>query len=101
MAALQKQILEKISLAIKTGGELIYCTCSIAKNEGENQIKAFLQQHVEFRIIPLSADNFSFFSGQLPDDMFTPEGFVRTLPYHLSAQGGTDSFFIAKLQKVK
>lgn len=101
MAALQKQILEKISKAIKTGGELIYCTCSIAKSEGEHQIKAFLQQHAEFRIIPLSAENFSAFSGQLPDDMFTPEGFVRTLPYHLSAQGGADSFFITKLQKVK
>lgn len=101
MAALQKQILEKISKTIKTGSELIYCTCSIAKSEGEHQIKAFLQQHAEFRIIPLSAENFSAFSGQLPDDMFTPEGFVRTLPYHLSAQGGADSFFIAKLQKVK
>lgn len=101
MAALQKQILEKISKVIKTGGELVYCTCSIAKSEGERQIAAFLQQHAEFRIIPLSPDDFSLYPGQLPDDMFTPEGFVRTLPYHLSAQGGADSFFIAKLQKVK
>lgn len=98
MAKLQKQILKKAAKAIKIGGELIYCTCSVAKEEGERQITAFLQNNPEFRLIPLSAQDFA---DTMPNSIFTPEGFIRTLPYHLSSLGGADSFFIAKLQRTK
>ena len=41
-AELQKQILANISKALAPQGTLIYCTCSIAKEEGEKQISDFL-----------------------------------------------------------
>ena len=90
-AALQHKILEKISPALKSGGKLVYCTCSIAKAEGENQILNFIKTHSEFRIIPL----------QNTDEplSITPEGFIRTLPFHYASTGGCDAFFIAKLRK--
>lgn len=91
-AELQKQILSLTGKALKTGGELVYCTCSIAKAEGEEQIKKFLVDKKEFRSVPLSSPRFP--------EIVTPEGFIRTLPVHLAEFGGCDAFFIAKLTKV-
>lgn len=92
-ACLQKQLLERISPVLKTGGSLIYCTCSIAKNEGEAQITAFLESHPDFRLEPLKSERFP--------EIITPEGFIRTLPCHLTEFGGCDALFIAKLIKVR
>ena len=89
----QKQILENVSKALSPNGTLVYCTCSIAKEEGEMQITSFLATHKEFQISPLSSVEFP--------SIITPEGFIRTLPSHLHQQGGCDSFFIARLTKVK
>lgn len=89
-ALIQKQILERISPVLKPGGELIYCTCSIAKAEGEEQIRAFLAAHPEFITVPLDRFNAEF---------VTPEGWLRTLPCHLPEFGGCDAFFIARLHK--
>lgn len=92
-ANLQKQLLAHISPVLKAGGSLIYCTCSIAKNEGETQISDFLENHPDFRLEPLKSERFP--------EIITPEGFIRTLPHHLTKFGGCDAFFIAKLIKVK
>ncbi len=92
-AELQKQILEHISKALVPQGTLIYCTCSIAKEEGEKQISDFLTTHNEFKISPLTSKKFPA--------IITPEGFIRTLPFHLQSYGGCDAFFVARLTKVK
>lgn len=92
-AELQKQILANISKALAPQGTLIYCTCSIAKEEGEKQISDFLTTHDEFQISPLTSEKFPA--------IITPEGFIRTLPFHLQSYGGCDAFFIARLTKVK
>lgn len=90
-AKLQRQILNNISPALKNGGELVYCTCSIAKKEGENQISSFLNQHKNYHLVPLN-------NIEEPSSI-TPEGYIRTLPHHYSSTGGCDAFFIAKLRK--
>lgn len=89
---LQKQILNNISRALAPQGTLIYCTCSIAKEEGEKQITEFLNSHKEFKISPLSSPQFP--------NLITPEGFIRTLPIDLTQYDGCDAFFIARLTKV-
>lgn len=91
-AELQKQILSATDKALKTGGILVYCTCSIAKNEGELQIDAFLQTHANFQIQPLNHPRFP--------EMVTEQGYLRTLPHQLTEFGGCDAFFIAQLTKV-
>lgn len=90
-ATLQYQILQNIPSALKNGGELVYCTCSIAKQEGEQQITRFISEHPQFKIIPLQNSK--------EPNIITPEGFIRTLPFHFADIGGCDSFFIAKLRK--
>lgn len=94
LAALQKDILNVTGNALKKGGTLVYCTCSIAKEEGEKQIENFLAAHSEFSIKPITAEEIGGIS-----EIITPEGFIRTLPQHLSKNGGSDAFFIARLQK--
>jgi len=90
-AQLQQKILQKISPILKSGGEFIYCTCSIAKAEGEQQINNFMTQNHNFKILPLQNEE--------EPTTITKEGYIRTLPFHYSKTGGCDAFFIAKLIK--
>lgn len=100
-ARLQEKFLKFVPNALKKGGILVYCTCSISKTEGEKQISKFLKENENFKIVPIKEKEINMYDneGKL-NDLITKEGFVRTLPYHLEELGGMDSFFIAKLQKV-
>lgn len=97
---LQRKLLDAVPPALKPGGFLVYCVCSIAKAEGEEQLKTFLETHAGFRLCPLAAKDICRCPGPDISEIFTPEGCIRTLPFHLADCGGLDSFFIAKLQKV-
>lgn len=100
-AAIQKQILEAASKALLPGGILVYAVCSVAKAEGESQIRRFLQNNPGFSLIPLKPEDIDPAKTEEFSELFTKEGFIRTLPHMLPAYGGLDSFFIAKLQKEK
>lgn len=86
-AAAQKTILQNAALAVKKGGRLIYCTCSLLPAENEDIIRQFL------------LDNSQFISNPLPEiinrRLLDKNGFFRTYP-HLH---NTDGFFGAILQR--
>ena len=42
LAALQKRLLQKAVALLKPGGTLVYCTCSLEPEEGEQAIAALL-----------------------------------------------------------
>lgn len=48
---LQQQILRNAGAAVRTGGHLVYATCSWQVSENENQIKHFLSGHPEFSLL--------------------------------------------------
>ena len=48
LAQLQKQILNTVCQYVKDGGILCYSTCTINKEENENQVEAFLKEHPDF-----------------------------------------------------
>ena len=48
---IQKKILNNAARYVKTGGNLVYSTCTINRDENQNQIKAFVEEHKEFEII--------------------------------------------------
>ncbi len=52
LAAQQKRLLEALWPTLRPGGRLLYCTCSVFKAEGEQQIDAFLQRHPEALALP-------------------------------------------------
>ena len=91
---LQGRLLENSAKMVKSGGVIIYCTCSLQKIEGERQIEQFLKNNSDFARQPIMADEV----GGLKD-LITPEGDVRILPYHLSDKGGMDGFYVVRLVK--
>lgn len=64
---------------LKPNGELVYCTCSLQRDEGEDRIRAVADL---FDIRPI------------PSPFATPDGFIRTFP-----DQDMDGFFIAHLRK--
>jgi len=45
LAALQSRLLARLWPLLKPGGRLLYCTCSVFRAEGDQQIAAFLAHH--------------------------------------------------------
>lgn len=51
LAVLQAEIIEAIWPHLKSGGVMVYATCSILPAENSEQISAFLQRHPEARLV--------------------------------------------------
>jgi len=49
LAATQARLLDALWPLLRPAGRLLYCTCSVFKDEGERQIDAFLQRHSDAR----------------------------------------------------
>jgi 16S rRNA (cytosine967-C5)-methyltransferase len=92
MAALAYEILESGAAMVRPGGKLVFAVCSLEREEGEEQIAAFLAAHPEFTRDPIRAEEVFGHAGWI-----TPDGDLRTLPFYL--EGGMDGFFAARLKK--
>jgi 16S rRNA (cytosine967-C5)-methyltransferase len=93
-AAAAYEILESAAAKVESGGTLVFAVCSLEREEGEEQIAAFLYAHPEFARAPIGTDELF---GH--DEWLTPEGDLRTLPCHLSDKGGMDGFYAARLKR--
>jgi 16S rRNA (cytosine967-C5)-methyltransferase len=47
LAATQHRLLEALWPLLQPGGRLVYCTCSVFRAEGQQQVDAFVQRHTE------------------------------------------------------
>ncbi|MGB4058502.1 MAG: RsmB/NOP family class I SAM-dependent RNA methyltransferase [Alphaproteobacteria bacterium] len=90
----QMRILENAFRILSPGGVLVYCTCSLQKCEGEDQINHLLGQHPNAAKIAITPEEI----GGL-NETITDSGDLRTLPFHLAASGGMDGFFISRITK--
>ena len=81
---LQYKILESASLYLKSGGTLVYSTCTLNKAENEEVVNSFLSAHTDFYVE-------DFRVGELASSFG-----MMTLYPHIH---GTDGFFVAKLRK--
>jgi 16S rRNA (cytosine967-C5)-methyltransferase len=90
----QSRLLDNAARMLAPGGLLIYCTCSLQKAEGEAQVDAFLRRSPTFARLPVQPAEI----GGL-EEMVTPHGDVRALPFYLAERGGIDGFYIARLQR--
>jgi len=88
LTALQRELLEAAARALKPGGILLYCTCSLEPEENEEVVNAFLADHPEWAIEPAGVK-----LETLPADAREPAGFIRLLPH----RHNTDGFFAARL----
>ncbi|MDR3367839.1 16S rRNA (cytosine(967)-C(5))-methyltransferase RsmB [Rhodoferax sp.] len=51
LVASQARLLHRLWPLIKPGGRLLYCTCSVFKAEGEQQVAAFLANHNQAKLL--------------------------------------------------
>jgi 16S rRNA (cytosine967-C5)-methyltransferase len=56
LQVLQKNILNAVWPLLAPGGIMLYATCSILKQENEQQIDAFLGEHPDAVVLPIDAD---------------------------------------------
>jgi 16S rRNA (cytosine967-C5)-methyltransferase len=91
-------LLQKALALLKPGGTLIYCTCSLEPEEGEQNVAVLLASESGVRRAPVSAAEVAGL-----EDIVTPAGDLRTLPCHLAHAdpklGGLDGFYAARLTK--
>jgi len=87
LVRIQRQLLEALWPLLKPGGRLLYCTCSVFRAEGSEQVQAFLARHTDAREIP-SAGHL------LPGLAGVHDEFNDNPP------GGYDGFFYARFDKM-
>ena len=79
---IQAEILDSAARLVKSGGRLIYSTCSLLPDENEKQIEKFSATHPDFSLSPCGLNGADFLS-------LSP------------AEHGTDGFFAAVMLKIK
>jgi 16S rRNA (cytosine967-C5)-methyltransferase len=98
LSALQKRLLQKATELLKPGGTLVYCTCSLEPEEGEQAIAALLATESGLLRAPVEKGEVAGL-----DEIITADGDLRTLPSHLPNAdprlGGLDGFYAARLVK--
>jgi 16S rRNA (cytosine967-C5)-methyltransferase len=88
LSAKQRTILDRAARLVKTGGKLVYATCSLLKEENEQIVETFLSDHPEFRLANAAG---ILAQQQIPLDT---GDYLKLLP-HLHQ---TDGFFAAVLE---
>jgi len=91
MAVKQKQIIEHYAPLLKSGGRLVYATCSLLAEENEEVVQSFLALHTDFHSSAVATILQRYQLAQLAD------GNVLHLFPH---QHNTDGFFAAALERV-
>lgn len=92
LAELQTRLLDNALNMLNPGGILIYCTCSLQKDEGEHQIERILSTGRVSRL-PIQPNELGGYT-----DILNAQGEVRIFPSHLGQLGGMDGFFISRLR---
>jgi 16S rRNA (cytosine967-C5)-methyltransferase len=87
----QQDILRSAARLVRPGGRLIYATCSLLREEDEDQAEAFLAVEPEFCLVPAARAWSETVDGASPGG----ERYLRLTP----AQHGTDGFFVAIFER--
>ena len=69
---------------VKSGGVLVYSTCTLFPEENEDNVARFLSRHPEFTLTDFTVGDLASTNGSLT---LTPD------------EHGTDGFFVAKFTK--
>lgn len=86
----QKELLEKAAKIVKIGGEIVYSTCSVLKDENEKIIQNILNKN-NFEIVPINMN-----ITEIPILPTTIEGTLCVCPTKIY-----EGFYVAKIKKIK
>lgn len=100
-AQLQTKLILKAADLLKSGGEMVYSVCTLSPEECEGVLTTLLHDRPDMRIVPFTIPNLVTRPGisSFRNRTFSPgmEHAHRLYPQDTNTQ----SFFVAKLQKVK
>jgi 16S rRNA (cytosine967-C5)-methyltransferase len=98
LSALQRRLLDRAVALTKSGGTLVYCTCSLEPQENEMIVADLLVRETRLQRAPINAAE--IFGCQ---ELISKDGDLRTLPCHFpdsdSRFAGLDGFYAARLVK--
>jgi 16S rRNA (cytosine967-C5)-methyltransferase len=98
LSRVQGQLLEHALTLTRSGGTLVYCTCSLEPEENQEVVAALLARNSSVRRMPIGAGEVF---GRA--EFISPDGDLRTLPCQLpdpdSRLAGLDGFYAARLEK--
>jgi len=90
---LQLKMIDRAMSLLRPGGRLVYCTCSLLWDEGEEQIKDLLERDPQATV-----DLDALRLGGISPDWIGPYG-LRTRPDYWPELRGMDGFFISVIRK--
>jgi len=90
LAALQARMIDRALGFLKPGGRLVFCTCSLLPEEGEDQLQAALARHPALRIEQPDLPG-------IDSAWLAKDGGLRLRPDYWADKGGMDGFFMAQL----
>lgn len=85
LVKIQREIMLNAAKYVKKDGKLIYSTCTLSKEENEENIKWFIKNCPEFKIEPI-------YYGKIDNIIYHKEGYITILP-----NKSMDGFFVAKM----
>ena len=89
---LQAKLFDRALALLKPGGRMVYCTCSLLAEEGEDQLTAALLRHPGLTVIP------PVIAG-VHQGWITADGALRLRSDYWADRGGMDGFFMVCVQK--
>ncbi|WP_111930251.1 16S rRNA (cytosine(967)-C(5))-methyltransferase RsmB [Clostridium tertium] len=89
LVPIQREIMENSWQYLKPGGTLVYSTCTLNKEENEENLKWFLSKHNDAEIEKIYIGNNNNF-------IYNGDGSLTILP-----NDSMDGFFIGKIKKIK
>ena len=93
----QHDILASAARLVKPGGRLVYATCSLLREENEDQAEAFLAASPDFALLPAARAWEDIFAMTGGGPCPAGEDYLRLTP----ARHGTDGFFLALFERRK
>jgi 16S rRNA (cytosine967-C5)-methyltransferase len=89
LASIQAKLLQTLWPLLMPGGAMVYCTCSVFRDEGYNQIQTFLTRHTDARLMPSPGHllpQISLLGAVIPDNLLREhDGFYYALLQKQSA----------------
>ncbi len=82
LSELQRKILSNCSRYVSVGGQLVYATCTLFKQENQYVVEDFLKTHTDFKLVPADVS-----------EIFRSGDCLQMLPHNHSGEG----YFAAKL----
>ena len=94
LSPIQDDLFSTAVAALRPGGRLVICTCSLQPEEGQLWLQRGLAAHADMSVVPVRPDELPGLEAALD-----ATGHVQLTPDMWAERGGIDGFFIARLEK--